>query len=130
MGRKKKDELPKGLKKCARCGEIKRISEFNMKKGKYDYYCIKCKKEMDSICASVERRRQNEHSEKMFLADTERYKCEKKHKEIRCAYCDSYPCFIGIETIWSNLALTCDKFKLKPKKTNENGTRNKKNNRV
>lgn len=37
-------------------------------------------------------------------------------KRVTCEMCDSYPCFKGIESIKTNLALTCHKYKRTIKK--------------
>lgn len=35
----------------------------------------------------------------------------KCRKNVTCENCDRYPCFKGLETMSSNLAETCQKFK-------------------
>lgn len=75
-------------KQCRRCGKIKPISEFYVKKnGQVFTRCKEC-------CR---------------LATQERLKSAEDDDKT-CKVCSRYPCFKGIDTMSSNLALTCHDF--------------------
>lgn len=44
-----------------------------------------------------------------------------KRKNVTCAKCVKYPCFVGIETMSSNLAETCHNFKRLCRKHHDQG---------
>lgn len=96
---------------CTRCGEEREISSFYIatdrnKNEEYKVIKMPCK-----VCAYRARMKRLEVVSSII--DSARVK-KSKPRIVTCAEdCELYPCFSGIETLRSNLALTCNKFKRK-----------------